>query len=101
VIRNAIVTGSTGHAIEATGATGVDVDYLMTFGNGGNACQGCAAGSNSLASDPRYLDAAASDFRLSADSPAIDAGVALGLDVSGDAPGLFNGSAPDLGAFEH
>jgi len=48
---------------------------------------------NLLGTDPLFVNAAGADFHLQANSPAIDAGVAI--------PGLsFNGTAPDLGAFE-
>ena len=42
--------------------------------------------------EPHFFNAADHNFRLQAFSPAIDAGVDVGLP--------FNGSAPDLGAFE-
>ena len=42
--------------------------------------------------DPRFTNAAASDFTLQANSPAVDAGVNVGL--------AFKGVAPDLGAYE-
>ncbi|MDZ7289124.1 MAG: right-handed parallel beta-helix repeat-containing protein [candidate division KSB1 bacterium] len=43
-------------------------------------------------SDPRFTNAAAFDFTLQANSPAVDAGVNVGLS--------FKGAAPDLGAQE-
>ncbi len=48
---------------------------------------------NDLASDPLFRDSANGDYRLSANSPAIDAGVYVGLP--------YYGSAPDIGAFEY
>ena len=42
--------------------------------------------------DPRFVDTEAYDFRLQKSSPAIDAGIHVGLP--------FTGSAPDLGALE-
>jgi hypothetical protein len=49
-------------------------------------------GTDLLGEDPQFLDRAGRDYRLQPDSPAVDAGVDLGL--------AFNGAAPDLGAFE-
>jgi hypothetical protein len=43
--------------------------------------------------DPMFLNAPGGDFHLQANSPAIDAGVDVGLP--------YNGAAPDLGAFEY
>jgi len=45
-----------------------------------------------LAGEPLFVDPEKNDFRLQKDSPAIDAGVNLGMS--------FKGEAPDLGAFE-
>lgn len=47
---------------------------------------------NSLERAPGFVDAAAGDFRLTATSPARDAGVTLG--------GTFCGEGPDIGALE-
>jgi hypothetical protein len=46
-----------------------------------------------LGTDPQFVNASSGDFHLQAGSPAIDAGMVI--------PSLsYNGSAPDLGAFE-
>ena len=45
-----------------------------------------------IVDDPLFMDPATRDFHLQASSPAIDAGVNVGL--------AFAGAAPDLGAFE-
>ena len=49
--------------------------------------------SKPLFADPAFTNAASGDFTLTSSSPAIDAGVNVGLP--------FNGIAPDLGAFEY
>jgi hypothetical protein len=43
--------------------------------------------------DPLFVNAGGGDFHLQANSPAIDAGVDVGLP--------YNGAAPDIGAYEH
>lgn len=48
--------------------------------------------SHGLQADPRFLDAAAHDYRLATDSPAIDAGAQLGEP--------YLGAGPDLGRWE-
>ena len=57
---------------------------------------------NTLSSDvpSDFVDPDAYDFRLSADNPAIDAGVDTGLDLLPDSAERFLGDAPDLGAVE-
>ncbi len=76
-------------------------DHNGFFGNlKGAAIPPLATGPSDVLADPRYIDAAAGDFRLAPDSPAVNAGVDTGLDVNGPAPGLYNGLAPDLGPEE-
>lgn len=53
-----------------------------------------------LTVSPRYVDRAGRDYRLLPGSPAVNAGVGLGLDANGPESGNFNAIAPDLGAFE-
>lgn len=50
-------------------------------------------GSHRIETSPAFADTAARDFHLQAGSPAINAGVYVGLP--------FSGSAPDMGAFEY
>lgn len=81
------------------GAVDVDADYNDLFTT--DPCD-AAQGANSLSVDPGFRDAAAGDLRLLPTSPLIDAGDPNAtLDVNGAAPGLYDGAAPDLGAFEH
>jgi len=99
LLRNVVITASQGAGIDTSGATQMDADYVDAFANN-VPCSGCTLGASSIFTDPRYLDGAAGDFRLAADSPALDRGFDTGLDVNGSAAGRFNGSAPDLGALE-
>lgn len=48
---------------------------------------------NPVFGNPQFVDTEKGDFHLQSDSPAIDAGINLGLP--------FIGSAPDIGAFEY
>ncbi len=74
---------------------------------------GTGQGTGSLEADPKLVDPAHQDFRLAADSPAIDAGAGLrsyvglyyslyGVDIGldGARAARIQGSAPDMGAFE-
>jgi parallel beta-helix repeat protein len=58
--------------------------------------------SNNLLSDPLFVNASASDFHLTLDSPAIDSGVNL-TEVAVDCDGLSRpqGAGTDIGAFEY
>ena len=47
---------------------------------------------DTVGNDPLFVNAANKDFRLIASSPAVDKGIAVGLE--------YQGAAPDLGAFE-
>jgi len=58
--------------------------------------------SHNLTNDPRFVDAAAGDFRLQADSPAIDAGTAIDMfDTDMEGTPRPQGSGWDIGAFEY
>ena len=52
---------------------------------------------HSINADPKFVDAARGNFALQNNSPAIDAGKVLHIE---DWHSVFDGSAPDMGAFE-
>lgn len=68
--------------------------------NGNDACTCSNVGANNQLVDPHYVDAAAEDLRLRNDSPLLNAGIDIGIDVNGPLAGNYNGSAPDIGANE-
>jgi hypothetical protein len=75
-------------------------DHNGFFGNALGPIAGAAPGATDVTADPRYVDWAGGDYRLLPGSPAVNAGVDVGLDVNGPESGNFNGAAPDLGAAE-
>lgn len=69
--------------------------FTAGFSNNGwfNAGAGFLSGTNdTTGTDPKFINAAANDYRLSSISPAIDRGVNVGY--------LYSGTAPDLGTYE-
>ncbi len=76
-------------------------DHNGFWGNGKGATNNpLLPGPTDVLADPLYMNETGGDFRLAPDSPAVDAGVDTGLDANGPAPGLYNGTAPDLGPEE-
>lgn len=100
-VRSSLLTGNGGFGINATSQTIASRDTNGYFGNGGGPLSGGQLpAANDVTADPLYLAPQAGDYRLGPESPAINAGVDLGLDLNGAAPNRFNGPLPDLGAEE-
>ncbi len=79
----------------------VTEDYNLVYGASTANWSGLVAGSHSLSVDPRFTDAALRDFTLQSSSPAIDAGIDVGLTQDFAGGMVPQGAAPDMGAYEH
>ena len=114
ILRNNIVTGNAGFGIRIDGGSiaqenhNLITDATTGIGSGTNNVAGrISSGSldpTDINADPEFTAAGMGDFTLTEPaSPAINAGIDLGVnqpDMNGAAIGLFNGSAPDIGALE-
>jgi len=56
---------------------------------------------NTIIADPMFVDPDNGDFRLQAGSPAIDAGIDVGLTEDFEGNSIPQGTAPDIGAYEY
>lgn len=102
-VRNNLFTEGDALAMSLALGVGGSIahDHNGYFGNaGGDLGSGLLHDPTDRLADPLYAGAPGVDDGLLPGSPAIDAGIDTGLDVNGDAPGRWNGLAPDLGAFE-
>jgi hypothetical protein len=106
-VVNSIVTNGSSYGIYRSGGT-VDVSTTDTWNNASGNLSGVTQGAGNLSTNPFYVDQPGGNLRLTATSPAIDAGTAVGapdhdvLDRSRpeDGNGL-GGAQHDLGAFEY
>ncbi|MGH2571288.1 MAG: hypothetical protein ACRDGR_08690, partial [bacterium] len=108
VVRNNLSTGNGGYGIRIASGSPTESDNGVPGAstNPANALgrSNAALDPSDLDIDPEYGNAAAGDFTLNeCTSLAINTGLDLGAaqpDMNGAAAGLWNGPAPDMGAFE-
>lgn len=86
-VQNCIFSGLTSGAFYDMTGVGVTEDYNCIFN-----CGATTSGAHDIFTDPMFVNAAANDYHLAAGSPCIDAGINVGLP--------YNGTAPDMGAYE-
>ena len=104
VVRNNVVSGHPSFGILVstglpTGTVAVDHNLIDAFV--GTVEDGETRGTDAVEAPPGFVDSAARDYRLAADSPALDRGnpvLAPGHDLAG--VGRPQGPGVDLGAFE-
>ena len=92
--KNNIITnvGVTGNGIYSTNTNFAHTNNIVHTANPFGNCAG-GAGAFETTVNPLLVNPGAWDYRLQATSPAIDAGINVGLP--------FEGLAPDLGAYEY
>ena len=105
VLRNNLFALSLGFGVELASSAGSSADHQLFFDNNGDGVTGANAcslagqlGPTDVLADPQLINAVAGD--LTPRAGVIDRGVDIGYDRNGAAAGLFNGSAPDIGAIE-
>lgn len=92
--------GSTGINYNQSGGPAAELDYNDVWGHTTNYAGDASAGGNSMTQDPLFLDPTAGDFHLTEDSPVIDSGIDLGVNIDLDENPRPKGSGPEMGAFE-
>jgi hypothetical protein len=93
-VTDTIVAGY-GVAITGTGAGSLE-DFNLFFNNGINVA-GPASGGHSIVADPLFINPAGGDFHLSAGSPAINAGIDVGVVTDFDGDPRPIGASFDIG----
>jgi parallel beta-helix repeat protein len=101
-LRNNIFSQNGGWGVDGEEDKFAIHDYNVFYLNASGTCSGCSGlGANSMTDDPLFVDPAGYDLRLRDDSPLIDQAVVIpGLDLNRAEPGDYNGSGPDIGAWE-
>lgn len=99
-VQNNIFYGGAQHGFRRNTSLVVTEDHNLYFGNLQGAVSPGTPGPGSLVADPLFVGPEVGDYRLAPQSPAVNAGVDAGLDLNGPRPGFFDGTAPDLGAWE-
>jgi hypothetical protein len=94
VVNNIVVSNDNG--LNCDGCSG-SLGHNLVWGNSTDYVNDASAATTDLSADPLFMSTAEGDYRLSAASPAIDAGTttAVVTDVHGDT--RPSGTAPDLG----
>lgn len=118
LIKNNIVYGNTGYSLYLdVGGTGNEIDYnsyykasgnlfywlgtAYTSGQFSNYKNASSQDSNSIVSDPNLVNIAGEILNLSRTSPAINAGVDVGLTRDFENTSVPQGTKPDMGAYEY
>jgi hypothetical protein len=99
VVVNNIIVDSTNIALKRVDGDSI-ATHILHFNNGTDTVESNVDPATTQVADPQF----ASDYTLTATSPAIDAGTAFftwqGEEVVNLSPSDFCGAAPDLGAFQ-
>lgn len=98
-IKNSIINGF-GTGIDKYQGT-INNDYNIIFGAGSNNYNNVSAGPHSMSVNPQFINPSENNFTPTVSSPAINAGVDLGLtrDFAGNT--VPQQTFPDIGAYEY
>lgn len=97
-VSEATILGPGGRAIEASACRGLTIDHTRIERPGSDLVY--VEDREDVSITDNFMVIGDNDFTLVPGSESIDAGDDLGYDCEPDAPGLYLGAAPDLGAVE-